>query len=55
MVESEKNKGSTFKFFFDVTPVAEEIKDKSGAQKGYQANLSELYFDWKPKRNIDGD
>ena len=53
MVESEIDKGSNFKFFFDVTPEAEEVSVNNVAEKGYQANKSELYFDWQPKRNKD--
>ena len=50
-VESEEGRGSNFKFFFDVTPVAEDERNKGNVAAGseYEANVTNLYFAWEPK------
>ena len=49
-MESKEGRGSNFKFFFDVTPVAEDEENTGNFAVGseYEANVTNLYFAWKP-------
>ena len=50
-MESEEGCGSNFKFFFDVTPVAEDERNQGNVAAGseYEANVNNLYFAWAPQ------
>ena len=48
-IDSKVGKGSNFKFTFDITPVAQVGNNNQEDTSEYKANISDFYYEWKPK------